>query len=157
KLLAKLRRIPQLTDVNSDQQDAGLAATIAIDRDSAARLGESTATIDNTLYDAFGQREVSTMYTPLNQYFVVMEAAPQFWQSPESLHGIHLGGATSSSAPPASGAAASATVASLSASANAAGASTYAGPAGLIGGVLSAAGSSVSPLSSAATASTSSL
>jgi multidrug efflux pump len=90
KLLARLRAIPQLTDVSSDQQNAGLAANLMIDHDSAARFGLSTQLIDDTLYDAFGQREVSTMYTPLNQYYVVMEVAPQFWQDPETLDVIHL-------------------------------------------------------------------
>jgi multidrug efflux pump len=90
KLLARLRAIPQLSDVSSDQQNAGLAANLMIDHDSAARFGLSTQLIDDTLYDAFGQREVSTMYTPLNQYYVVMEVAPQFWQDPETLDVIHL-------------------------------------------------------------------
>ncbi len=90
QLLAKLRTLPQLTDVSSDQQNAGLAANVMIDRDSAARLGLSTQMIDDTLYDAYGQREVSTMYTPLNQYFVVMEVAPQYWQDPASLGEIHF-------------------------------------------------------------------
>jgi multidrug efflux pump len=90
KLLARLRAITQLTDVSSDQQNAGLAANLTIDHDSAARFGLSTQLIDDTLYDAFGQREVSTMYTPLNQYYVVVEVAPQFWQDPETLDVIHL-------------------------------------------------------------------
>ena len=63
-----------------------------IDRDTAARLGITPQTIDDTLYDAFGQRQVSTMYTPLNQYHVVMEVDPQFWQNPDGLHYIYVAG-----------------------------------------------------------------
>ena len=71
----KLRSLPRLADVNSDQQDRGLAASLEIDRPTAARMGISATDIDNTLYDAFGQRQVSVMYTQLNQYHVVMEVA----------------------------------------------------------------------------------
>ena len=84
-MLKKLRTVKILTDVSSDQQNSGLEANVVIDRDTASRLGLTQQAIDNTLYDAFGQRQVSTMYTPLNQYHVVMEVAPQFWQNPESL------------------------------------------------------------------------
>jgi multidrug efflux pump len=90
RMLQRLRRLPQLVDVNSDQQDRGLDATLVVDRRTAARLGITQQEIDDTLYDAFGQRDVSTMYTPLNQYFVVMEVAPSFWQNPNSLHDIYL-------------------------------------------------------------------
>ena len=86
----ELKKSPILTDVNSDQQDGGLETDIAIDRDTASRLGLTAAQIDNTLYDAFGQRQVSNIYNPLNQYHVVMEAAPEFWQSPETLHEIYI-------------------------------------------------------------------
>ncbi len=85
RLAAKMRTLSILTDVNSDQQNSGLQAAIVIDRDTASRLGLSQQVIDDTLYDAFGQRQVSTMYTALNQYHVVMEAAPQYWQNPASL------------------------------------------------------------------------
>ena len=68
--------MPELRDVSSDQQNQGLAANLVIDRDTASRLGITAAAIDSVLYDAFGQREVSTMYTALNQYFVVMEVDP---------------------------------------------------------------------------------
>jgi multidrug efflux pump len=84
-LLKKMRTMRILTDVNSDQQNSGLQATLVVDRDTASRLGLTQQVIDDTLYDAFGQRQVSTMYTPLNQYHVVMEAAPQYWQNPASL------------------------------------------------------------------------
>jgi multidrug efflux pump len=80
-----LSQLPQLTDVNTDQQDKGLQTSLVIDRDAAARLGISVRLIDATLNDLFGQRQVSTIYNPLNQYRVVMEAAPQYWQSPEAL------------------------------------------------------------------------
>jgi len=90
KVLKKLRTVHILTDVSSDQQNSGLEANVVVDRDTASRLGLSQQAIDDTLYDAFGQRQVSTMYTPLNQYHVVMEVAPQFWQNPESLAQIHV-------------------------------------------------------------------
>ena len=90
RLLKKLRTLPQLRDVNTDQQDQGLQAKLVIDRDTASRLGVSPQSIDNALYDAFGQRQVSTMYRPLNQYHVVMEVAPQFQQTPEALQNIYV-------------------------------------------------------------------
>ena len=90
KVLKKLRTVKILTDVSSDQQNSGLEANVVVDRDTASRLGLSQQAIDDTLYDAFGQRQVSTMYTPLNQYHVVMEVAPQFWQNPDSLDQIHV-------------------------------------------------------------------
>ncbi len=90
KVLARMRKIRQLADVNSDQQNKGLQASLVIDRSTASRLGISPAAIDNTLYDAFGQRQVSTMYRTLNQYHVVMEADPQFWQNPDGLKYIFV-------------------------------------------------------------------
>jgi multidrug efflux pump len=90
RLLQKLRSMPQLRDVNTDQQDKGLEATVIIDRDTAARLGVAAADIDNALYDAFGQRQVSLMYRQLNQYHVVMEVAPQFSRSTEALQNIYV-------------------------------------------------------------------
>jgi multidrug efflux pump len=81
----KLRTIPELADVNSDQQDKGLAAGLEIDRPTASRMGISAQMVDDTLYDAFGQRQVSIIYTQLNQYHVVMEVAPSFWQNPDGL------------------------------------------------------------------------
>ena len=98
KIVAALQSLPELTDVNSDQQQNGLETDLVIDRATAARLGIKTSQIDNTLYDAFGQRQVSTIYNPLNQYHVVMEVAPEFWQSPETLDDIFVstsGGALS--------------------------------------------------------------
>ncbi len=90
KLTAALQKAPELSDVNSDQQQAGLETDLLIDRATAARLGLTPSTIDNTLYDAFGQRQVSTIYNPLNQYHVVMELAPQYWQNPDSLRDIWI-------------------------------------------------------------------
>ncbi|MGA2510424.1 MAG: MdtB/MuxB family multidrug efflux RND transporter permease subunit [Candidatus Acidiferrales bacterium] len=90
KMMDKLKSLPQLRDVASDQQDQGLQANLVIDRDTAARLGILPAAIDNTLYDAFGQRQVSTMFTQLNQYHVVLEVSPQFAQNPDALGGIYV-------------------------------------------------------------------
>jgi multidrug efflux pump len=90
QVLNRLRRLPELTDLNSDQQDRGLEASLIIDRDTASRLGISPVMIDNTLYDAFGQRQVSTMYKQLNQYRVVMEVEPRFWQNPDGLKYIYV-------------------------------------------------------------------
>ena len=90
RLLQKLRTLPELRDQNSDQQDKGLQAKLVIDRDTASRLGITPQTLDNALYDAFGQRQVSTMYRQLNQYHVVMEVAQQFQQTPEALQNIYL-------------------------------------------------------------------
>ena len=88
KLTAELEKIPELTDVNSDQQTHGLETDLVIDRPTAARLGLTVSQIDNTLYDAFGQRQVSVIYAARNQYHVVMEVDPKFWQSPEMLKQI---------------------------------------------------------------------
>jgi multidrug efflux pump len=90
QLLARMRAMPELRDVSTDQQNQGLAANLVIDRDTASRLGITAAAIDNVLYDAFGQREVSTMYTALNQYFVVMEVDPKYQLSPDALNGIYV-------------------------------------------------------------------
>ncbi|MDR6379039.1 efflux RND transporter permease subunit [Paraburkholderia caledonica] len=90
KLTEALQARHELTDVNSDQQQGGLEAMVTIDRASASRLGIKPAQIDNTLYDAFGQRQVSTIYNPLNQYHVVMEVAPKYWQSPDMLKQIYV-------------------------------------------------------------------
>jgi multidrug efflux pump len=89
-ILAALQKIPILQDVNIDQQDKGLETDLVIDRDTAARLGINTADIDNTLYDLFGQRLVSTIYNALNQYHVVMEASPEYWQSPDILNDVYV-------------------------------------------------------------------
>ncbi len=90
KMVEQLKTVPIISDVNSDQQNRGLQALIQYDRGTSARFGITPQLIDNTLYDAFGQRQVSTMYTPLNQYHVVMEASPEFWQNPLSLGQIYV-------------------------------------------------------------------
>jgi multidrug efflux pump len=99
QLLARMKTMPELRDASTDQQNQGLAANLVIDRDSASRLGITAAAIDQVLYDAFGQREVSTMYTALNQYFVVMEVDPQYQQSPDSLNGIFIKSSTGAMVP----------------------------------------------------------
>jgi multidrug efflux pump len=90
RLVEKLRGLPQLRDVASDQQLGGLEVELVIDRDTAARLGITPQNIDDTLYDAFGQRQVSTIFTQLNQYHVVLEADPQFQKSPTSLKDVYV-------------------------------------------------------------------
>ena len=90
RMLTELKGIKVITDVNSDQQDRGLQAMVEYDRTTAARFNISPQLIDNVLYDAFGQRQVSTMYSSLNQYHVVMEAAPQYWQNPNTLHDVYV-------------------------------------------------------------------
>jgi multidrug efflux pump len=90
KILAALQKVPELTDVNSDFQQKGLETELNIDRNSAARLGVTVSQIDNTLYDAFGQRQVSTIFNPLNQYHVVMEVEPRYWQDPAMLNDIYI-------------------------------------------------------------------
>jgi multidrug efflux pump len=89
-LLAEMKKLPGLQDVNSDQQNGGLAELVTFDRTSAARLGQTASTLDSSLYNAFGQSEVSIIYTQLNQYYVVLEVAPEYWQGPEGLKYIYL-------------------------------------------------------------------
>jgi multidrug efflux pump len=90
KMVEELKTVRLLADVSSDQQNRGLQAMIQYDRATASRFGITSELIDTTLYDAFGQRPVSTMYTPLNQYHVVMEASPEFWQNPLFLRQIYV-------------------------------------------------------------------
>ena len=90
KVERQLRTLRSIADVNSDQQDQGLQSLVVFDRSTASRLGLSPQLIDDTLYDAFGQRQVSILYTPLNQYHVVMEVAPQYWQDPSTLQEIYV-------------------------------------------------------------------
>jgi multidrug efflux pump len=129
KVEAALQKLPGLTEVNLDQQQKGLETDLVIDRATAARLGLNVAEIDNTLYDAFGQRQVSVIYAAQNQYHVVMEVAPQFWQNPEILKDIYvstsggavsgtkstnaLAGTISTTPPPANSSAAAATAAQI--------------------------------------------
>src|SRR5579871_2009158 len=99
KLMAAMQKLPELKDVATDQQDQGLRAQLVIDRDTASRLGVSPLTIDATLSDAFGQRQVSTTYRPLNQYHVVMEVAPQYQRDPDSLKNIYVKSTTGAMVP----------------------------------------------------------
>jgi multidrug efflux pump len=89
RMLQELRSVPIIVDVNSDQQNNGLQSYVQVDRSTAARFGISSQLVDNILYDAFGEREVSTMYTPLNQYYVVMVVAREFWQNPLFLRQVY--------------------------------------------------------------------
>ena len=89
-IMARMHQIPELRDINSDQQDKGLQSYLAIDRDTAGRLGVSVQDIDNTLNDAFGQRQVSNIYKGLNQYHVVLEVAPEYQENPEGLNYIYV-------------------------------------------------------------------
>jgi multidrug efflux pump len=95
----KLKAQPELRDVASDQLNQGLLETVVIDRDTASRLGILPAVIDNTLYDAFGQRQVSTMFTQLNQYHVILEVDPQFQQNPDQLKNIYVHSSTGPQVP----------------------------------------------------------
>jgi multidrug efflux pump len=122
KILAELQKVPQLTDVNSDQQNQGLETDITIDRETAARLGITVAQIDNTLYDAFGQRQVSTIYNARNQYHVIMEVAPKYWQNADTLKDVYV----STSGGTVGGVQATNAVAGTVSGANKAGASTAA-------------------------------
>jgi multidrug efflux pump len=99
QLLQKMRQMPQLRQVNTDQQDKGLALNVVIDRDTASRLGIAAQDIDNILYDAFGQRFASTIYQQLNQYHVVMEVAPSFQQSPDTLDDTYVRSSTGNIVP----------------------------------------------------------
>ena len=90
KIAAALQNEPNLADVNSDQQNKGLESNLVIDRDAAAQLGITVSQIDNTLYDAFGQRQVSTIYVARNQYHVIMEVAPRYWQDPATLKDVYV-------------------------------------------------------------------
>ncbi len=104
RFVANLKKLPELEDVATDQQPGGLAVSLVIDRSTASRLGIAPTTIDNTLYDAFGQRQVNTMYTQLNQYHVILEAQPQFQLDPDKLNKLYI---QSNSAANTTGAAAS--------------------------------------------------
>ncbi len=96
-LVNLMKKMPELTDVNSDQQNSGLEAKLIIDRPTASRLGVTPQSLDNILYDAFGEREIARTFTALNQYYVVMEVNPVFWQNPDGLKQIY---ATSSTGAP---------------------------------------------------------
>ncbi|WP_396127418.1 efflux RND transporter permease subunit [Acidicapsa acidisoli] len=106
RFVTRLKQLPELEDVATDQQLGGLAVSLVIDRVTASRLGVAPTTIDNTLYDAFGQRQINTMYTQLNQYHVVLESEPQFQRDPNMLNHLYIRSGSSSGT---SGAAASST------------------------------------------------
>jgi multidrug efflux pump subunit AcrB len=99
KLMSAMQKIPQLKDISTDQQDGGLRAQIVIDRETSTRLGVSALAIDNTLADAFSQRQVATTYMPMNQYHVVMEVAPEFRSNPDSLKNIFVQSTTGAMVP----------------------------------------------------------
>ncbi|HET7343703.1 MAG TPA: multidrug efflux RND transporter permease subunit [Methylomirabilota bacterium] len=99
RILDRLRALPELRDVASDQQSGGLQAALTIDRDAASRLGIAPQAIDDTLYDAFGQRQVSTIFTQLNQYHVILEVAPRFRENPDALKTIYVKSATGPQVP----------------------------------------------------------
>ncbi len=98
-LLNLMKKQPELTDVNSDQQNNGLEARLVIDRPTASRLGITPFTLDNVLYDAFGEREIARTYTSMNQYFVVMEVDPSFWQNPNGLKEVYVPASNGSAVP----------------------------------------------------------
>ena len=124
KITDALTNVPELQDVNSDQQDKGLEVDLKIDRPTASRLGLTASQIDSTLYDAFGQRQVSTLYKDKNQYHVIMEVAPAFWQSPETLRDIYVSTSGNITGTQASAAAGGAFVATPAASSTTTGATT---------------------------------
>ncbi len=100
----RLQQLPQLADVVNDQQNGGIATQMVIDRATASRFGVTPQTIDNTLYDAFGQRQINTLYTQVNQYHVILEAEPQFQQNPNQLNNLYVQSTTTNgTAPPAAG------------------------------------------------------
>jgi multidrug efflux pump len=119
RFVAKLKELPELEDVATDQQTGGLAVSLIVDRVSASRLGIAPATIDNTLYDAFGQRQINTMYTQVNQYHVILESDPHFQQDPGSLNNLYIQASASSGASGAAAASSFAASASASAGSNA--------------------------------------
>src|ERR1700733_15231084 len=99
KLLDKMKAMPELRDASTDEQENGLEARLVVDRDTASRLGLTMTDVDNVLYDAFGQREVSTMYTGLNQYYVVMEVDPKYQRDPDSLKNIYIRSSNNTNVP----------------------------------------------------------
>ncbi|WP_347986144.1 multidrug efflux RND transporter permease subunit [Methylomonas sp. AM2-LC] len=98
KLVTALQNVPDLTDVNTDQQDRGQQVSLVVDRANASRYGINQSAVDNTLNDAFGQRQVSVIYKTLNQYHVVMELAPQYWNDPQTLKQLYIGSTATASA-----------------------------------------------------------
>jgi multidrug efflux pump len=99
RIMEQLAKLPGIADLNSDQLNHGLQVFLTVDRDTAARFGLTAQQIDNVLYDAFGQRQVSTMYSAMNQYHVVMEVEPRYWQRPETLNDIYMASSTGQRVP----------------------------------------------------------
>ncbi|MDB5735139.1 MAG: nodulation protein [Alphaproteobacteria bacterium] len=154
KITAALQDVPELEDVNSDQQDKGLQVDLKVDRKSAARLGLNMAQINNALYDAFGQRQVSTIYKDKNQYHVVMEVAPAFWQNPDTLRDVYVSttGGSVSGTQSSAAAGGAFVVANTSSSASAGGAAggTSSTPGGAASGQSSDSSSSAADAAAAA-------
>jgi multidrug efflux pump len=158
RFVSRLKQLPQLTNVATDQQPGGLAVFLSIDRITASRLGISPATIDNTLYDAFGQRQISTMYTQVNQYHVILETEPHFQSDPDKLNQIYIqanasagvGGAAASSSFSSIGSASAGSSALTTAAAYTPSAAMLAAPTNALTG--SATGSSASSSSTPANA-----
>ncbi len=151
QLVAKLKKLPQLADVVTDQQLGAAAEQVEIDRATASRFGVTTSTIDNTLYDAFGQRQVNTMYTQVNQYHVILEADPQFQKDPHKLNDIYVQATTTGTVP----ATASNTAGSSSGAGSGGGGATTSLLAPTASSGVSSASSSTSALASGNTKSTS--
>jgi multidrug efflux pump len=152
KFVAELKKLPELEDVATDQQTGGRAISLAIDRVTASRLGVAPTTIDNTLYDAYGQRQINTMYTQLNQYHVVLETSPEWQQNPGNLGSLYIQANASSGATGAGAATSFSSSASASAGSNALttavrytpSSGVLGAPASVLGGVTSTSGSSTS-------------
>jgi multidrug efflux pump len=153
RLVEKLQQLPELEDVATDQQTGGRAVSLLIDRVTASRLGIAPSTIDNTLYDAFGQRQISTLYTQLNQYHVILEAQPQFQLDPSNLSQIYIQSNASSGASGQGATNSYAASGSSSAGSNATTASVLYTPTA---GVLSAQQSAIKPIGNAQTNTTTS-
>jgi multidrug efflux pump len=150
KFVAALKKLPELEDVATDQQNGGRAVSLMIDRVTASRLGIAPTTIDNTLYDSYGQREINTMYTQLNQYHVVLETAPQWQQNPGNLGDLYIQSGASSGASGAGATTSFSASASASAGSNAltssvkytAGSTALSAPATVLAGTTSTQGTS---------------
>jgi multidrug efflux pump len=145
RFVEQVKKVPELEDVATDQQTGGLAVSLMIDRSTASRLGIAPATIDNTLYDAYGQRQISTMYTQLNQYHVILEAQPEFRLDPSKLSSLYIQANASSGA---TGAGASTSFASSSSASAGSNAVTAAAPLTPSSGVLKAPASALTPTAS---------
>ncbi len=162
RFIDRLKQLPELANVATDQQPGGLAVYLVIDRITASRLGIAPSTIDNTLYDAFGQRQINTMYTQVNQYHVILESEPQFQQDPDKLNHLYIQSSASTGASGASASASFASIGSSSAGSNALtgtalytpAANTLAPPANALAASTSTATASKGATSAGATSST---